>query len=1209
MADNNLSPGLMVAHSNRPEDLCALLVAWMRASPLSPLDTEVVLVQNNVMGQWLKLSLAADPGEGLAGGAGIAAGLETQLPGRFLWQIYRTVLGDEAIPKSSPLDQEQLVWRLMRLLPELISKPHFEPLRSYLERGKTEGFDQHKCYQMAQQLADLYDQYQVYRGDWLSLWEADDNKIYLSRNPIPQPLSVDKIWQAELWRELLHDLRLDSNTNSDEGRSGRAQIHQLFMAKMLSATPPERPAYFPQRVIIFGVSTLPQQMLEALATISRWTQVLLCVNNPSRNYWLDAIADRDLLKQNARRQTHRNAVPQCFSDDEVPQLFNPLLVAWGKQGRDYISMLEEFDTEQARLNYARYFEEIGQRMDTFEPNFPASSTSSMTLLHQVQNLILDASPVSELSTEERAIDPAMDGSVRFTIAHSALREVEILHDQLLARFNEDPTLKPRDVVVMVPNIDAYAPFIDAVFDLYDRTDQRSIPYCLVDRSHDQFDSMLKALRILVDLPHSRISAVEVTELLEVPAVRRRFAIDESAFKTITAWIQQANIRWGLHAEHYQSFDLPTEEEVVPNTWLFGLRRMLLGYAVGDEPDPTGGFWNEIAPFGEVGGLEVESLGLLVDLIERLDTTWQALRNRLTPDAWSTLLTQMLNDFFLADTAEEALTLTRIKEVLRDWSSQCEMARLTTKLDFVVIRDHLLKQVENDFKTAHFFAGAVTFGTLMPMRTLPFRMVCMLGMNDNDFPRQSVPHDFDLMSLDYRPGDRSRREDDRYLFLEALLAARERLYISWVGRSINDNTKRPPSVIVGQLQDHLATGWHLSTTETDSKNTLIEALTVEHPLQPFSLRYYSDQDNSPLFTYAHEWRTSNLETTSPKQGDRIVPLTPYQAPMALKLDELTAFFKSPVRQFMNKRLNVSFRSFYDSWVDHEPFELDALNQWVLKDNLIQTAKMNDNRVNSTALRKMLKQGELPAKNWGKLLANELTMLVEQLLQRYDAWLEKTTPSEHVAPIQLDALFANGGDKEPKVSVSLLDQLADFRRCSDGTWMRIELSTSNLSKNNKVRYNKIFPYWISHLASQLSKPTMTLVLSLQGDVCLNPIDSEQANEILHRYLQIWFEGMCFPLPFGLDTASDWWTEYAAQKGNDELAKREKANTSARKSYEGDGYYITGECVKQAELARFYPNYDALSSEQEDPALAPSFSELTRDVFEPLFQPNIVELIKAT
>lgn len=518
-----LTPGFMIVHGNRLDDLRDLAVSWMRRYPLAPLESERVLVHSNGIAQWLKLALAEDPREDGGGGGGIAAALEVQLPAQFLWQAYRAVLGRESIPEVSELDKAPLTWRLMRLLPGLLERPDFRTLQRFL----ADDADLRKRHQLAERLADLFDQYQVYRGDWLDDWSQGRDQLRTA-NGQARPLGADERWQAELWRALLADVGADSLARS---RSG---VHRRFIEALRSAS--AAPRALPRRVVVFGISSMPAQTLEALAALARFSQVLLCVHNPCRHHWADIVADKDLLRHEYRRQQRRAGVPADLDEDRQHQHAQPLLAAWGKQGRDYINLLDSYDDPDS---YRNLFGEVnGGRIDLFSEEAPHG------LLGQLQDDILELRPLAETREHWPPVAPRSDASIRFHVAHSAQREVEILHDQLLARFNADPSLKPRDVIVMVPDINAYAPHIEAVFGQVPRDDQRFIPYTLADQGQRGREPLLIALEHLLKLPDSRFAVSEILDLLDVPALRRRFGVDEADLATLHRWIEGAGVRWG-----------------------------------------------------------------------------------------------------------------------------------------------------------------------------------------------------------------------------------------------------------------------------------------------------------------------------------------------------------------------------------------------------------------------------------------------------------------------------------------------------------------------------------------------------------------------------------------------------------------------------------------------------------------------------------------
>ncbi|QKO14004.1 RecBCD enzyme subunit RecC [Dickeya solani] len=517
MSENRLQPGLMAIHSNHPEALRDVLVSWMAANPLGGLENELILVQSNGIGQWLKLALARDTRDG---GCGVAAALDVQLPSRFFWQVYRSVLGHDQVPETSPFDKSLLVWRLVRLLPELLAQPEFAALARFLQQDA----DLRKRYQLAERLADLFDQYQVYRADWLAQWAAGHDVLATSRRGV-EPLPDDQRWQPLLWRALLRD------TGEVLSGTSRAALHRRFLDDVQRWGDAERPAGLPSRVMIFGISSLPQQALELLAAIGRWTQVFMCVHNPCEYYWGDIIADKDLLRAERTRQRRKPGMPDVLALEELHQHAHPLLAAWGKQGRDYIGLLDEYDQRE-------HYSSLIERNDLFFSN------GDDCLLHQLQDDILDLRPLAESRARWPVIVPHQDRSIRFHVAHSAQREVEVLHDQLLAAFAADPTLRPRDVIVMVPDINGYAPHIQAVFGLIDRQDPRYIPFSVADRGPRQNNLLLAALERLLNLPQSRVAVSDVLDLLEVPSVRQRFAITEEQLPLLQRWIRAANVRWG-----------------------------------------------------------------------------------------------------------------------------------------------------------------------------------------------------------------------------------------------------------------------------------------------------------------------------------------------------------------------------------------------------------------------------------------------------------------------------------------------------------------------------------------------------------------------------------------------------------------------------------------------------------------------------------------
>lgn len=1156
-----LVAGFMVIHSNQMEQLRDLLVQWTQSYPLHPLENEVILVQSNGIAQWLKYALASN--EGL----GIAASVQVSLPARFLWQSYRAVLGTEQIASSSPLDKNQLLWRLMRLLPSLLEDERFKPLKQFLAKDD----DLRKLYQLCERIADIFDQYQVYRADWLEQWAAGRDQIDQRGQPYGLVVGVEVdctdlpmqtlAWQAQLWRVLLEDIGQDSLDSS------RASVHPRFVKALQEAQ--QRPQGLPRRVIVLGISSLPAQTVEALSAMARFSQVILCVHNPCQFYWGDIVADKDLLRRTLFRHQRKQGMPSDLDNEQLHQFAHPLLATWGKQGRDYIALLEEFDNPES---YRDLFQREQQRIDLFVDDEPE------TVLSQLQNDILHLRPLQESQPLWPAVDCAQDESIRFHIAHSPQREVEILHDQLLDRFARYPHLQPRDVIVMVPDIDLYTPFIEAVFAQFNPGDARYIPYTLSDQGGRGREPILIALEQLLNVSQARISLTEVLALLDVPAIRQRFGVVETDLPILQRWLIGAGARWGLNAEQRVRLGLP--EAMEQNTWRFALRRMLLGYAMGQGTDFAG-----IEPYTEVAGLEAALLGPLVLLLDELDVFAERLSHSYSPADWTQLLVQLLERFFTGETEQELLLLQRLQQSVHDWADACAQAELGRELPLTVVREAWLTAVDAERSSQRFLAGSVNFCTLMPMRTIPFQMVCLLGMNDGDYPRSVPPVDFDLMANNYRPGDRSRREDDRYLLLEALLAARQMLYISWVGRDERDNTTKPPSVLVGQLRDHLQQGWQL-----EDEGDLLAALTQEHPLQPFSRAYFS-ATNANLFTYAQEW--AQLHQSAQGAVNAVEPIEPplpaLQLADPLSIRMLHGFLRNPVAQFFAQRFKAYISAIELEQLDDEPFSLGFLGQYGLKQQLLNEglqALEQGADVNAAMLQqsqKLLRSGELPMYGFGEQLAQNLLEPVQQQFAHYSRLCEQYPLSETAAQ---RVSYSHAG-------IQLEDWLAPVRSGADKN-LHIELFNGPLLSKKKLRWHRLLAVWLQHVLHSLTQENLTsIVVAEDIELQILPLSHEQAAQILNTWLEAWQQGMCRPLPVAVRTAFAWLTvehDKKLSKEEDASLRQEKALASAAECYEGT-MNTSGEAQQSPILARHYADFTALNASQE-------FTYWAQQLYQPLF-----------
>ncbi|CAN7583196.1 exodeoxyribonuclease V subunit gamma [Duganella sp. LjRoot269] len=1113
---SSITPGLLILHGNQMEQLRAAVFQWLRNHPLGALESDIFLVQSNGVAEWLKIALAEE--------MRVCAATRVALPARFLWETYRGMLGRDRVPVRSAFDKGPLTWRLMRLLPTLLADPVFTPLRHFLADGEAE-----RRLQLAERLADLFDQYQVYRADWLDDWAHGRDQMRNARGEAV-PLPEDQRWQGQLWRSVIADVE------PHERDLGRATVHTEFVRASAAGEAPL--GRLPRRIVIFGVSALPYQSLQALASLARYTQVVLAVPNPCQFYWGDIIEGRDLLRSAHRRQQLRNgqdlgAIPL----EELHAHSHPLLASWGRQGRDFIRMLDEFD-EASAVAAAENDDVAPLRIDLF------SEGEGDTLLSQVQAAIRDLLPLSE---HPQVPPPDDDRSIEFHITHSVQREVEVLHDRLLKMFADDGKLRPRDVVVMVPDIDTFSAAIHAVFAQYRRSDPRYIPFEIGDVNDRSVNPLLVALEWLLRLPQQRCRQSEVRDLLDVPALAARFGLSQDDLPTLGLWIEGAGVRWGLDPEHRAGLGLGAAG--VQNSWLFGVRRMLLGYASGDGEAFAG-----IEPFSEVGGLDAALAGSLAQLVEALLHWREVLAQSRSPAEWGVQARALLAAFFKAGEEGDRLTLAQLDDALNNWLETCEGAAYDEAVPLAVLREAWLGLLDEPTLNHQFVSGGVTFCTLMPMRAVPFRVVCLLGMNDGDFPRRTPKADFDLLSQPgmARPGDRSRRDDDRYLMLEALLAARDKLYISWVGRNVRDNSEQPPSVLVSQLRDYLVNGWQLDP----------HARTTEHALQPFSRRYF---EAGGLLTYAREWREAH--------GDEIADganaeLPPYEIDdkYRLKLSTLTNFMRQPARFFFRQRLGVMFGDAAMVGEDEEPFSLTGLERYQLEDEMLGGDAEDEDigqvydKLTERA-EELVRKGVLPIGLIGQQYRHQL---VEALAPVRSAWLILRQHYPLPAPKVALSLMLAG--------VPLDDWIDQLRSNGSETVWLTQMSSKVTDKQGKPRGDKLIAMWLRQLAvAAAGLPVSGYLVARDAIVTMKPLPQAEAQEALRELVCLWRDGMNRPLPTACKTALS-----LAQGGD------------PRAVYDG-GFEISGENDDLC-LARLWPDFAALSAE-------PDFADVSQALYGPL------------
>ena len=1133
--------GFMVLHSNRMEGLRDLLVQFVKDNPLPPLAAETVLVQSNGMKHWLSLALASDTA------LGICAATRLELPSSQLWQIYRSVLGADKLPAHMPLDKAPLVWRILRRLPEWLKDPRFAPLAHYLG-DDTQGS---RAFGLAQQLADVLDGYQNYRADWLEHWAA--GRDVLDRG---QALPPEQIWQAAMWRDLLADVQAHLSPEQ-AGFQARSDVHKAFMKALKGWPSQQRPAGLPSRLLVFGITALPMQTLEALVALGRFMPVLMFVHNPSQEHW------------------------GHLTESIVPE-GHPLLAAWGKHGRDYLHAIDAFEAADPS---APAFQRVNVFIDPLDEAQDAAQEPTALQALQSDILRLEAPPV------EPVLLTQADDSIQFVQTHSAQREVEVLHDRILAWLDDHPNWQPSDIMVMVPDMAAFAPHIHAVFGRFQQPGQpaspRHLPYAVADTTPHQ-EPMVQALQSLLQLPQARLSLSEWLGLFQVEAVRARYGLQAQDVQDLHTLLVNAGVRWGLDAEHRQHWGLQADAvNSVQNTWVFGLQRLLLGYALG-ATDAQHATWQSTFAQSGIDGLDAPVVSGLLRSLQDLQLSLQHLSQDHTPLEWVQLLQDLVARFFkVTDDAGQRL-LDRMLLPLEQWLTDCQLAQFDNPVPLAVVRSHWLAQMDTGGLQRRFMGGGVQFATLMPMRAIPFKVVCLLGMNDGAYPRAPAPRDFDLMSQPAhgRAGDRARREDDRYLFLEALLSARERLYVSWQGRRASDHAKLPPSVLVAQLLDHLQL-CHALPNDTQTKPAF-EALL--QPLQPFSSKYF--KQGSGFTTFADDWDKARLKyTASTSGGSNESVKTGAQSAMESRLvvaPPITALTEQALGLLLRRPEDVHFRANLQVRLDKppeageedEPFDTPGLQRFMLDQSVLFSPEPE------TQLLQLQRQGLLPLSGFGQLQQDQMLNMRAKVLSHLTPWLSEASQD---LPQQLYQLQAHGIN----LTLAWGGEAQAWRQRSDGSALQINLRPGKVrNKSGQARLSTLAALWLAHLSANAAGVVTTSLQSGEdGWVGLMPLSARHAQALLSDLVAVYLQAWQQPLPLACKTACAWLmaTHFPSEKLKTDEEVKAKAYGEARQAFEG-GYNGQGERDASTCLQRAFPEFESIW---------PALPEWAERVYGPMLQ----------
>lgn len=918
--------------SNRLEDLAVLLAELIKIRPKRVLTPTTVIVPNPGMQHWLNMYLADY--------LGVAMNIHCPMPTRYIWDLSRKVLADGSVPKNSPFKRDILCWKIFALAQsnEFKETSFYTQVSVFWRQAKNDVEKQKRMFGFARQLADLFEQYLVFRPDWLLAWQADEKINFES-----DIYNEFAAWQRWFWNKVVDDF----------------PEHPVELQLRAIDNISENKNTLPDDVYIFAISSISPIYLRFFDEISRHTQVHLFQLNPCVNYWGDAKSDLALAKI-ARQQSVKASL--------IEQDLHPLLRNLGAQGRDLNNLLLDLQHQEISAFEFKADPDIDAQQNTYD------TVAHLSTLSALQNDILHYTG--------RKNKMPFDGSIVVHACHSPLRELQVLKDVLLDKFQQDKQLQAKDVLVMCPSIEVYSPFIHSVFSqpttLTNSQYQTSIPVSVSDRKPIESEPLLVAFMSILGLPLSRFEATSIIDLIALPAISEKYKLSTSDIQLCAKWTKDACIAWGIDAQHVEQYlqaeSLASEHTSKTtqylHTWQWGISRLLVGLINANSDI----FVNELAPINYIEGNNSLILGRFLQALEDIEHYCSLLQAPKIVTQWSDTL-MAICDNQLQVGANDQFAFSLLKGAITTLKKNVVQAQHNEVVDISIVISALQNLLSIPEARSQFHTGNVTFCSMLPMRSIPFKVIAILGLNQQDFPRQDTPVEIDLMqSGRARAGDRSRRGDDSYLFLETLVSARQHLHLSYQYKQVKTNADRLPSTILQMLIEHCHGHYAPDSLPV-----------VKHPLHPFSPLAFAKQPGYQG-SYDEKWWQHMVSMQNSKgieysKGPFISEAklsdtsgNIQQKASVVSPQELSRFFKASLQYFANHQLNVYFPEL--PLRDYAPvYQLNKTLQYSLRvkaNELVKSILLEPHTSFKTQMKTLVEKYRLLLKHW--MVSGELPFLI-------------------------------------------------------------------------------------------------------------------------------------------------------------------------------------------------------------------------------------------
>ena len=1002
---------LNIFKSNKMENLMHAFTAVLKHTPDNPMAAEWIGIQSRGMKQWISAQIAQN--------LGVCANICFLFPRQIIDQIltgfnplseqykdqFKEPRQNSGQDQEENLNQDIIFWSVMQLINEhkpenkpeikLVNKPgsqsenqsenELASINDYIKEDETGK----KKYQLSMKIAKVFDNYLVYRPLMLMAWQRQQSYKNLKNS--------DEKWQAWLWNKIA-----EKNSQNHIAYKASNFLKQFDINNI-------NKDHLPLRISFFGISSVPAIFLQVFEKISQIIDINFFLLTPSNQFFFDIKSEKQIGKISLEQET------SIDPDQFYYEITNPLLSSLGTAGINFQSSLESFD----------YHEPVEDLF--FDPLLESSSMLSY-LQSDILNLVH-----RKLGKENSPVDIEIsDTSVSVHACHSPMREAQVLKDLLLNEFEKDSTLAPHDIIVMMPDIEAYAPFIESVFTL-----EHELPFSISDRKQRSESELFEAFFKIVALRNSRFEQNQVLDLLLSESIARKFNIGIEEIAMIEKMVGDSGILWGKDADHRKTLDLPPFKE---NTWQFGLQRLFMGMVM---PENYDALVKDILPCDSLEGLDLEVLGKLAKFCDTLFSYLETLTGSKPVNKWCKIL-KFLCTSLLDRNSENEEDLNFLMHTIEQIKEDTKKAMFDENIAFDTVFSVIEQKLDQNISFGKFLTGNITFCNTMPMRSIPFKIVVLMGMDEKSFPKQTFTPGFDLIKKYQEPLDKIERDEERYLFFEILLSARSKFIITYPGISIQDNSMLPCAGVVSELCDTMDQSFIFPENYS---------YCFFHPLHPFDQKYFlkSFTNSRDFFSFskdncniAEALNRDKFEKHLFLKGSEKIRL--HEAISSISLSDMFWFFKNPVQWYMKQGLDIKISDMEEQGMDRENFTMSGLDQYSMGNFLLdQNLKLLELKQSKGDFYPVLKaMGSLPLGEKGKLEYENIKAIAGPVIDAVKNIAFKRQLEVYTGEININ-------------SVVISDHLSDIYE--DGVY--------NLSYG-KLNGSRLLNTWIRHLFLNITAP---------------------------------------------------------------------------------------------------------------------------------------------